>query len=89
MTAGRPLSRVPYVLLGAMTFVSFAGPFVVLATIRGGKSRGWPPDRPVEWGMIGVVLGLEIVLFLVCVTAGWWQNRHQQVPTRSDEQSNS
>jgi hypothetical protein len=88
MTAGRPLSRLPYVLLGAMTLVSFAGPFVVLAAIRGGKSPGWPPDRPVEWGTIAVVLGLEIILFLVCVTAGWWQNRRQLVHTKSDEQTN-
>ncbi len=44
-----PLPRLPYVLLGAMTLVSFGGPFVILVVVRGGPSARWPPDRPVEW----------------------------------------
>jgi hypothetical protein len=74
MSASRPLSRLPYVLLAAMSFVSFAGPFVVLATIRGGRDPGWPPDRPVEWGMIGAVLALEVILFFACISAVWWNS---------------
>lgn len=86
MTAARPVSRLPYVLLGAMTFVSFAGPFVILAAVRGGPRKDWPPDRSVEWGTIIVVLGLEIGLFLACVTVGWWQRKLAvNKPTASDE----
>lgn len=84
MSASRPFSNLPYVLLGAMTLVSFAGPFVVLATIRGGRSSGWPPDRPVEWGMIAAVLALEIILFLACISAAWWNSPARKTP-RSDQ----
>ena len=62
----------PTVLLGAMTLVSFGGPFVVFVVIRGGSSADWPPDRPLEWITIGVVFGLVIALFVACVTIGWW-----------------
>jgi hypothetical protein len=67
-----PLPRLPYVLLGAMTFASFGGPFVILAVVRGGASETWPPDRPVEWITIGFVISLAIALFLACVTISWW-----------------
>jgi hypothetical protein len=88
MTAARRVSRLPYVLLGAMTFVSFAGPFVILAAVRGGPSKDWPPDRGVEWGTIIVVLGLEIGLFLACVTVGWWQRKLavNKLAARAEEQ---
>ena len=57
MSARQPLPRLPYVLLGAMTFASFGGPFVILVVVRGGSSARWPPDRPVEWVAIALVFG--------------------------------
>jgi RsiW-degrading membrane proteinase PrsW (M82 family) len=63
------------VLLAAMTLASFAGPFVILGVLWGGKSAKWPPDRPVEWVVITVIFGLVIALFLACVSIGWWYRR--------------
>jgi hypothetical protein len=71
----RPTERLPalpYVLLGAMSLVSFGGPFVILVIVRGGASANWPPDRVVEWVTIALVLVLAIALFLACVSIGWW-----------------
>ncbi len=73
MSGAPRVSRLPYVLLGAMTFVTFFGPLVILAVVRGGKSNKLPPDRPVEWGTVAVVIGLELILLLACVTVGWWR----------------
>jgi len=67
-----PLSPWPWVLLGAMSLVSFGGPFLILVVVQGGASPYWPPDRTVEWITIGVVLGLFAVLFVACITLGWW-----------------
>jgi hypothetical protein len=67
-----PLPRLPYFLLGALTLVSFGGPFAMFVAIRGGPSADWPPDRAVEWIVIGVVTGLAIALFSACVTIGSW-----------------
>jgi hypothetical protein len=75
MTARTHLRRLPYVLLGAMTFVSFVGPFVLLVALRGGASAKWPPDRPLEWAVVITVFGLVIGLFLACVSIGWWYRR--------------
>ncbi len=72
MKAADPLPRLPYVLLAAMTVVSFGGPFVIVAVICGGDSAGWPPDRPIEWVTIGLVLALFLVLFVACVSIRLW-----------------
>ncbi len=66
------MPRLPYFLLGAMTIVSFGGPFVILMVVRGGPRPEWPPDRVVEWVVIGMVFGLAFSLFTACVTIGWW-----------------
>ncbi len=44
----------------------------MLMVIRGGASDRWPPDRPVEWVTIVVVVTLVIVLFCACLTIGVW-----------------
>jgi hypothetical protein len=75
MSTPDPLPRLPYVLLGAMTLVSFVGPFVVLGALQGGSSGKWPPDRPVEWAVVIVVFGLVIGLFVACVSLGRWHRR--------------
>jgi hypothetical protein len=77
MNSRQRLPRLPYVLLGAMTLASFGGPFVILGAVRGGESPRWPPDRPVEWIAIGMVLSLTVVLFFACVTIGWWHGRRR------------
>ena len=55
-----------------MSLVSFGGPFLVLVVVRGGASPDWPPDRPLEWFTIALVLVLFVVLFVACLTNGWW-----------------
>jgi hypothetical protein len=56
----------------AMSVVSFGGPFVMLGILRGGESPRLPPDRPVEWFVIGLVFGLFLVLFVACVSIRSW-----------------
>jgi hypothetical protein len=87
MSAAPRVSRLPYVLLGAMTFVTFFGPFVILAVVRGGPSNKLPPDRPVEWGTVAVVIGLEVILFLACATVGWWRLKLGELKPAADKRS--
>ena len=54
------LPRGPYVLLGLMTLATFGGPVAIVASLRGGASREWPPDRPVEWWIFGLTTGLVV-----------------------------
>ncbi len=72
MSSKSRLLNLPYVLLIAMTFVSFGGPFLIFVVVRGGESAVWPPDRALEWITIALVLTLFITLFSACVTMGWW-----------------
>jgi hypothetical protein len=72
MSSRSRLPHLPYVVLGAMTVASFGGPFLMFAVVRGGNSAGWPPDRPLEWITIALVVGLVIALFFACVAIGWW-----------------
>ena len=69
---GASLPVLPFVALGLMTLASFGGPLVILVAVRGGASPDWPPDRPVEWWALGIVVGLVVVLMAACVTAGLW-----------------
>jgi hypothetical protein len=75
-------SNWPFALLGAMTLVSFGGPFLILVVVQGGASAHWPPDRALEWITIALVLGLFAALFVACVTIGWWYPplRHGKTP---------
>lgn len=56
------VQRLPLVLLGGLTAVSFGGPFGLGWVLAGGSGRGWPPDRPVEWVALFGVVGLAILL---------------------------
>jgi hypothetical protein len=67
-----PLPVLPYILLGLMTLATFAGPFVIYASILGGDRGDWPPDRPVEWWVFGIVSGSVAALMAACVTVGLW-----------------
>ena len=64
------LARGPFVLLGLLTLVTFAGPIAIVTSLRGGASRDWPPDRPVEWWVFGLTTGLVVVLMAACLGLG-------------------
>jgi H+/Cl- antiporter ClcA len=66
-----PLPRLPFALLGLLTLACFGGP-LALFIVRGGPSGDWPPDRIVEWIVVGLVFTLVAALFVACVTVGWW-----------------
>lgn len=76
MTApgGKP-PVLPLVLLGLMSVACFAGPFLIVLVLRGGRSEGWPPDRPVEWATFVGVTASVAVLMGACLTAGLWGRR--------------
>ncbi len=76
----RRLSRGPYVLLGLMTLATFAGPVAIVAILRGGASREWPPDRAVEWWIFGLTTGLVVVLMAACLGLGL-VHRRRTAPT--------
>jgi drug/metabolite transporter (DMT)-like permease len=63
----RRLPRYPFVLLGAMTLLTFGGPIVIGYFLRGGASPRWPPDRPVEWAVLLGISGMVIALMMACL----------------------
>ncbi|MGP0066168.1 MAG: hypothetical protein ACLQGP_21525 [Isosphaeraceae bacterium] len=77
MSRNAQVQRLPYFMLGAMSLVSFGGPFAVFLVLRGGLHSEWPPDRPVEWIVIGLVIGLAVALFIACLSVGWWHSRNR------------
>jgi hypothetical protein len=87
------LPRGPYVLLGLMTLATFAGPVAIVASIRGGASREWPPDRAVEWWIFGLTTGLVLVLMLACLSLGLVHRRRaapaSERPVHTDPVSRS
>jgi hypothetical protein len=62
------VSRLPLVLLGAMTALTFGGPIAIGRVLRGGASPVWPPDRRVEWVMLLGVSGAVVVLMGACLS---------------------
>lgn len=65
----RALIRVAYILFGLLTLATFGGYFLIGYVLAGGEKKGWPPDRPVEWGVfagvtgavVGLILGLGVI----------------------------
>jgi hypothetical protein len=84
MNLNRRLPALPYVLLGAMTLVSFGGPIVMLVVVRGGSSADWPPDRTIEWLTIGAIFGLFITIFIACVSISLWYRVRGSVSAGAD-----
>jgi Na+-driven multidrug efflux pump len=86
MSRNAPVPRLPYFLLGAMTLVSFGGPFAVFLVMRGGLRPDWPPDRLIEWIVVGLVIALAVALFVACLSVGWWYSwdRRAKRPDTSD-----
>lgn len=62
------LSRLAFILFGLMTIVTFGGPLAFGYVLRGGQSPGWPPDRPVEWIILGVTTGLVLGLMALSIS---------------------
>ena len=78
-------SRLPMVLLGLMTLVSFGGPVLIAVLLWGGARSGWPPDRPVEWIGFGLVMPLFAACFIACLTVGWWHGHPPRIASKADE----
>ncbi len=62
--------KLPLVLLGLMTLATFVGPLVIVSVLGGGRSSGWPPDRPVEWWTFGLIVGFVVLLMTACLSVG-------------------
>jgi hypothetical protein len=80
-----PVPRMPFFLLGLMTLATFVGPFVIFFTIQGGRSPTWPPDRPLEWWVLGIVTGSVLILMVACLTVGCWTKRGSDQNDRGRE----
>jgi hypothetical protein len=63
----RKPSRLPFLILGAMTLLTFGGPVLIGYVLQGGSSPKWPPDRPVEWATFFVISGMVVLMMLACV----------------------
>lgn len=61
------IQRVAFVLLVLMTVVTVLGPLALYLAIAGGRHDGWPPDRPIEWIVLVIVVALGTLLFLSCL----------------------
>jgi hypothetical protein len=72
MTERRRLSPLPYIVLSALSLVTFGGPLLIFVIVRRGQRANWPPEGALEWITIILVLGLFVALFFACVTNGWW-----------------
>ena len=88
MSQPRP-PRAPFVLLGLLTAASFGGPFVLAATIRGGASPQWPPDRAIEWWAFGLITGLVAVLMTACLALGLVHRRPVVARSKSEPPAGS
>jgi hypothetical protein len=64
------LTRAPFVLLGLQTIATVGGPIAILLTLRGGASRQWPPDRPVEWWTFGLCTAAVVGLLSASLLVG-------------------
>jgi hypothetical protein len=64
------LTRMPFVLLGLQTIATVGGPIAILLTLRGGASRQWPPDRPLEWWTFGICTAAVLILLAASLLVG-------------------
>jgi hypothetical protein len=59
-----------YILFGVLSIWAFLGPLLLVTVGSGGRSREWPPDRPIEWGVfLGVTIGFVVVLVATVLAA--------------------
>jgi hypothetical protein len=64
------LSWTAFALLGFLTAATVGGPLAIFLTLRGGNRPEWPPDRAVEWWMLGGTIGGYLVLLAACLLVG-------------------
>lgn len=80
----QPVSNAAYGLLGAMSLITFGGPFGLAWLLSGGERPGWPPDRTVEWVGLAGLLAAFAAVFIACLTVRKWLLRP---PTPPDDPS--
>ena len=68
-------SRLVFGLLAVMTIFTFGGPFVLMLAIRGGEDSKWPPDRPIEWVALILIVSIVCVLLAACLSIRLWLPR--------------
>jgi hypothetical protein len=93
----RSLVRIAYVLLGLLTLATFGGYVLIGQVLRGGASSGWPPDRPVEWGVfagvtgsvVGLILGLGVIWLMSMAGLRKEQRARAEAPRPEVERSGS
>jgi len=54
-------------LLGLMTAATLGGPLLIGEALRGGESPVWPPDRPIEWGVLFGISALVLSLMVLSI----------------------
>jgi hypothetical protein len=84
----RPVRRLPFVLLGLMTVATFGGPVAIGLALRGGDRPDWPPDRPVEWWVLGGISGLVFALMVACIAFSLIHQRAMRGGMRTHADSN-
>lgn len=84
----RSAPRLPLVLFGLLSVLTFIGPFLLWATLRGGLRADWPPDRPVEWWMFFGIVGGFAALMLACIGTATASLRALKEPPRPDTDLN-
>ena len=47
--------------------MTFGGPLTIVFVGGGGERPTWPPDRPIEWWVFGIVTVGYIALLLTCI----------------------
>ncbi|HEV3166681.1 MAG TPA: hypothetical protein VGZ22_21830 [Isosphaeraceae bacterium] len=73
--------RSPLVLLGLLTFATFGGPLIFGLILRGGQRASWPPDRPIEWVVLVLAVGVTGTLFVTTIAVSLLQQRLQAPPS--------
>ena len=71
---GGPAGRMPIgalVMLGVLTAATLVGPVIAWVSLRGGASREWPPDRPVEWWTITAVFVGYTLIWGATLAVAW------------------
>lgn len=65
-----PRARTLLRLLVIQTVLMLGGPFGIGAILKGGESPDWPPDRPVEWLVVGSICGVFSIILILILTLG-------------------
>lgn len=64
---GMPPRLRPMLLFILLTIMTFGGPMAIVIVGQGGDRPTWPPDRPVEWWVFGIVTIGYVLLLGACI----------------------